>query len=139
MKQLPNIDSKSFCYPWKNPLLAPTAGRNLFDSHVCANGYGRFCDLWVWCRRSSRWPCCLPMSNPSTFLWITRSHGSGWRDNRLAAQHLPRDLVRPSSERTGSNDDDEPACAYVAYCRYCHLNQPRRAGFYVLNKLIVKT
>jgi len=39
----------------------------------------------------------------------------------------------------GGNDDDKPACAYSAYCRYSHLNQPRHAGFYVLNKIIIKT
>jgi len=27
----------------------------------------------------------------------SRPDGSGWRNNRMAAQHLPRDLVRPSS------------------------------------------
>ena len=31
------------------------------------------------------------------FPWTAKPDGSGWRDNRLAAQHLPRDLVRPSN------------------------------------------
>jgi len=51
----------------------------------------------VWRRRTNRRPCCLLMSNPSTSPWTARPNGSGQWDNRLAAQHLPRDLVRPSS------------------------------------------
>ena len=47
--------------------------------------------------------------------------------------------VKQWTGRTGSNDDDEPSCAYVAYCRYSHLNQHCRAGIYMLNKLIIKT
>jgi len=35
-------------------------------------------------------------SNPSTALWSTWPDGSGWWDNRMAAQHLARDLVRLS-------------------------------------------
>jgi len=60
-------------------------------------GYGFFCGLWVWSRGTNRRPCCPPMSNPSTSSWTARSDGSGRWDNRMAAQHLPRDLVRPSS------------------------------------------
>jgi len=59
-------------------------------------GYGPFCDLWVWCRRTDRRPCC-PLSNPLTSPWTTRPEGSEWWDNRMAAQHLHLDLVRPSS------------------------------------------
>jgi len=29
--------------------------------------------------------------------WTARPDGSGWWDNRMGAQYLPRDLVRPSS------------------------------------------
>ena len=42
-------------------------------------------------------PCCPPMSNPSTSSWTAWPDGSGRWDNRMASQHLPRDLVRPSS------------------------------------------
>ena len=59
--------------------------------------YGLLCGLWVWRRRTNCQPCCPPMSNPSTSLWTTWPDGSGRWDNRMAAQHLPRDLVRPSS------------------------------------------
>jgi len=48
----------------------------------------------VWRRRTNRRPCCPPMSNLSTSSWTARPDGAG---NRMAAQHLPRDLVRPSS------------------------------------------
>ena len=34
-----------------------------------------------------------PMFNPSTSPWTAQPDSSGWRDNRLAAQHLHRDLV----------------------------------------------
>ena len=60
-------------------------------------GYGFLCGLWVWRRRTNRRPCSPPMSNPSTSLWTAWPDGSGRWDNRMAAQHLPRDLVRPSS------------------------------------------
>jgi len=55
-------------------------------------GYGLLCSLWVLCRRPSHGPCCPLMSNPST------SPRTAWPDisqrwnNRIAAQHLPRDL-----------------------------------------------
>jgi len=58
-------------------------------------GYGCFCYLWVWCRRTNRRPCCPPMSNPSTSPWTAWLDGSRRWDNRLAAQHLSRDLLRP--------------------------------------------
>jgi len=51
-----------------------------------------FCGLWVWRRRTNRRPCCPPMSNPSASASNVRPGGSGWWDNRLAAQQLPRDL-----------------------------------------------
>ena len=60
-------------------------------------GYVLLCALWVWRRRTNRRPCCPPMSNPSTSSWTAWPDGSGRWDNWMAAQHLPRDLVRPSS------------------------------------------
>jgi len=36
------------------------------------------------------------ISNPSASRRIVRPDGSGWWHNRMAAQHLPRDLVRRS-------------------------------------------
>ena len=52
---------------------------------------------WVWRRRTSRRPCCPPLSNPSTSSWTAWPDGSGRWYNRMAAQHLPLDLVRPNS------------------------------------------
>ena len=40
--------------------------------------------------------CCPPMSNPSTSSLTAWPDGFRQWDNRMAAQHLPRDLVRPS-------------------------------------------
>jgi len=60
-------------------------------------GYGLLCGLSVWRRRTKRWPCCSPMSNPSTSPWTAWFEGSGRHNNRMAAEHLPRDLLRPSS------------------------------------------
>jgi len=60
-------------------------------------GFGLLCALWVWRRRTNRRTCCPPMSNPSTSPWTARPNGSGRWDNRMAAQHLLRDLVRPGS------------------------------------------
>ena len=59
--------------------------------------YGFFCGLWVWRRRTNRRPCWPPMSNPSTSPRTAWPDGSGRWDNWMAAQHLPRDLVRPCS------------------------------------------
>jgi len=39
----------------------------------------------------------LTPTNPSTSPWTAWPDGSGRWDNRMAAQHLSRDLVRPSS------------------------------------------
>jgi len=62
---------------------------------ACTNGYGFLCGLWVWCRRTHRRPHCPPMFNPSTSPWTARPDGSGQWHHRMAAQHLPRDLMRP--------------------------------------------
>jgi len=64
---------------------------------ACTNGVWPPLRLWVWRRRTNRRPCCPPVSNPSTSSWTARLDGSGWWDNRMAAQHLRRDLVCPSS------------------------------------------
>ena len=58
-------------------------------------GYDLLCGLWR--KRTIRRPCCLTMSNPSTSSWTARPDGCGRWDNQMAAQHLPRDLVRPNS------------------------------------------
>jgi len=60
-------------------------------------GMASFCGLWVWCRRSSRRPCCPSLSNPSTSPWTAWPDGSGRCDNRMAAQRLPWDLLRASN------------------------------------------
>ena len=41
-----------------------------------------------------------PIHRPSGHHWTGRFDVSGWWDNRIVAQHLPRDLVRPSSGLT---------------------------------------
>jgi len=67
---------------------------------VCTTGvmgYVLLCDLWVLRRRTNRRPCCPPKSNPSTSSCTAMPDGSGQWDNQMAVQHLPRDLVRPSS------------------------------------------
>jgi len=76
-----------------------------YASHWCRTfpllfvqvGCGFLCGLWVWRRRPDCWPSCLSLSNPSTSSWTARPDGSERWDNRIAAQHLPRDLVRSSS------------------------------------------
>ena len=65
-------------------------------------GYGLLCGLWVRRRRTNRQPCCPPVSNPSPTPWTAWPDGSGRWDNRMAAQHLPRDLARPSSRLNNS-------------------------------------
>jgi len=59
-------------------------------------GYGLLCSLWVWRRKANRRPCFPPVSNPSTS-WTAWPDSCGRWDNRMAAQHLPRDLVQFSS------------------------------------------
>jgi len=60
-------------------------------------GNDLLCYLWVWRRRIKHRPCCPPISNPTTSSWAAPPSGSGRWDSRLIAQHLSRDLVRPSS------------------------------------------
>ena len=60
-------------------------------------GYGLLWGLWVWRRRTNLRPCRPPMSNPSTSPRTARPDGSGRWNNRMAAQHLLRNLARPSS------------------------------------------
>jgi len=50
--------------------------------------------LWVWRRSTNRRPCCPVQSTSSRTAW---PDGSGRWDNRVSAQHLPGDLVWPSS------------------------------------------
>jgi len=44
------------------------------------------------------WPCGPSLPYPLTSPWSAWHDGSGRLDNRIAAQHLPRVLVRPSCE-----------------------------------------
>ena len=64
------------------------------SAHVCTNKVWPPCGLRVWCRRTNCWPCCPSMSSPLTSAW---SDGSGRWDNRMASEHLPRELAWPSS------------------------------------------
>jgi len=87
--------------PAKNsvcPALLPPRRCRTFPLLLKRMGHGPFCGLWVWRRGINRRPCCPPMSNSSTSPWNARPDGSGRWDNRISAQNLPRDLVRPSSE-----------------------------------------
>ena len=60
--------------------------------HPCLHMVWRdcpFCSLRVWCRGTSRWPCCPSLSNPSTSLWSAWPDPPGWWNNRIAAQQYP--------------------------------------------------
>jgi len=57
----------------------------------------------------------------------------------MAAQHLPRDLVRPNNGLNELAQTMMMEQLVLAYCRHSHLNQPRCAVFYVLNILITKS
>ena len=70
---------------------------NIMQSPACTSAAWLLCGLWVLRRRTNRRPCRPPMSNPSTSPWTAWPDGLGRWDNRMAAHHLPRDLVRPSS------------------------------------------
>ena len=72
-------------------------GVGRFRSLLVQMGYGLLCGLWVWRRRTNSRPCCPPLSTPSTSAWTAWPDGSGRWENWMAAQHLSRDLVRPSS------------------------------------------
>jgi len=54
---------------------------------------------------------------------------SGWWDNRLAAQHLSWDLVRPSSGLNKLAQTMMMKQLVLAYCRHSNLNQPHCAAF----------
>ena len=59
--------------------------------------HGPFFGLWMWRIRTDRWPWCPSLFTQSASLWSAWPDDSGWRDNRTAAQHLLRDLLRSSS------------------------------------------
>ena len=59
--------------------------------------FGTWCNLWVWRRRINRRPCRSRMSNPSTSSLIARHDSPLWWHNWMAAQLLPRNLVRPGN------------------------------------------
>jgi len=79
---------------------------------ACTNGAYGLCAPWAWRRITNRWSCCPPVSNPSTSPWTARPDGSGRWDNRMAAQHLPEDLVRPRCEQQqlAQRTKKTPAC-----------------------------
>jgi len=52
--------------------------------------------LCISVRRRNREPGCPPVYNPLTS-WNAWPDGSGWWDNGMGAQHLPQDLMWPSS------------------------------------------
>jgi len=88
------------------PVWCRSAHTRLVDPHtrlltllLAQMGYGLLCGLWVWCRlqKNKSRPCCPPMSNPSASPGTARPDSSGRWGNRMAAQHLPRDLVQPSN------------------------------------------
>ena len=74
---------------------APAPG---VSAHVCTNGCGLLCGLWVWRRRTNRRPCHPSMSNPTTSSWTAWPKGSGRWHSRMAAQHLPRDLMNAAKQ-----------------------------------------
>jgi len=51
---------------------APVSGVSLL---LTQKGHRLFCILWVWRKGTDGWPCCLPLSYPSTSPW------SVWSDN----------------------------------------------------------
>jgi len=69
----------------------------MFPLLLVQMGFGLFRHLWVYRRRTNRRSCCPPTSNLSNSPWTAWPDGSVRWDNQMAAQHLPRNLVRPSS------------------------------------------
>ena len=117
-----------------------------FRSWLHKRGYGPICGLWVWRRRTNCRPCCPSLSNPSTSPWAARFEGSWcW-----AAQHLPRDLVRPSSglwqlaqtkKRTQPAEDGSSYIPHAARNSKCcvKLTQfgryPQLADYYIIVRI----
>ena len=60
-------------------------------------GYMAHSAVWECGAENRLWPCCSSLSSPSTFPWSTCRDCAGQWDNRMTAQHLPRDQVRPNS------------------------------------------
>jgi len=132
--EIPNFDPRPALLKWpcqEQHVFGSTASAPASDISVpvCTDGYGRFCSLWVRRRRPNHWPRCLPMSNPLTSPWIARQDGSGWWDNRLAAEHLPRDLVRPSSGLKELAQTMMMKQLLLVCYRLSHRNQPCCAVF----------
>ena len=87
----------SWTYPSKNSVGTPPYRWQTFPNLFTQIGYDLLCVLWVWRRRTNRRTCWPTMSNLSTFPWTARPDSFGRWENGMSAQHLPRDLVRPSS------------------------------------------
>ena len=68
--------------------------------------YGLLFGLWVWRRRTNRRSGPPPMSNLSYSPWTARPDVSGRWDNRMVAQHLPRNRSGQAVDkrRTHSNE-----------------------------------
>ena len=109
--------------PWTNYLAAPlTEWVQLIRLRT---GVGRSCScLHKWlmatsaaceCNRvrSNRWPRCLPMSNPSNSPWISQPDLDDETVDWLLNTALRSNGAKQWTERPGSNDDDEAACACV--------------------------
>ena len=79
------------------PAQPPPQRCRTFPLLLVQMGYVFLCGLWVRRRGTNRRLCCPSMSNPSTSPRTSWPDSAGRRDNWIAAQHLPRDLVRPSS------------------------------------------
>jgi len=96
VKRNHRIDPPSTNDPTKKslgPAQSPPHWCRTFPLLLAQMEYGLIWDLWVWRRRTNRRPCCPP----PTSSWTARPDGSGRWDNRMAAQHLPQNLARPSS------------------------------------------
>jgi len=119
---------------WSQRKSSWTASAPVLDvsAFTYTNGLWPLCGLWVSRGRPNHWPCCLPMSDPST---TARPDGFGWWDNRMAAQLLSRDLVWPSRGLKELSQTIVMKHLVLAYCRHYHLNLPCCTVFYVLNKL----
>jgi len=78
--------------------LTPSAPMSVVSAPVCTNGVLPPLRPVSVAQKNKPSTMLSSMSNPSTSSWTARPDGSGRWDHRMAAQHLPRDLVRPSSD-----------------------------------------
>ena len=73
------------CQKQRGSGLTASAPVSDVSSPAHTNGIWPLLRLVSMAQRNRRWPCCISLSNPSTYTWSAQPERSGQRDNGMAA------------------------------------------------------